>query len=163
MSKIADSIWTSKARYGLQLYGQVRQTGDDVLTGSLDNLQKAQNNLLRTLENVRIKDKVSIKVMLERNNMLSINQMHAQVKLTEMWKAVNYSNYPLNIEQLQPAENGRATRGVSDGKLSEPATLNTFIGNATKLWNRAPTVIKNSKSISVAKKEIKAFCKTLPV
>ena len=98
--------------------------------------------------------------MLERNNMLSINQMHAQVKLTEMWKAVHYTNFPLNIEQLQPAVNGRTTRGVSDGKLLEPSSLNTFIGNATRLWNKAPIVIKNSKSISVAKKEIKAFCKT---
>ena len=83
--------------------------------------------------------------------MLSINQMHAQVKLTEMLKAVNQSKYPLNIGQLMPSENGRATRGVSDGKLQEPATLNTFIGNATRLWNRAPTVIK--------KLYINQFCK----
>ena len=101
--------------------------------------------------------------MLERNNMLSINQMNAQVKLTEMWKAVNYNNYPLNIGQLQPAENGRSSRGVTTGKLTEPLTLNTFIGNATRLWNKAPLVIKNSKSISVAKKEIKQYCKSLPI
>ena len=101
--------------------------------------------------------------MLEKNNMLSINQMHAQVKLTEMWKATNYKNYPLNIDQLQPAANGRATRGISKGKLSEPATLNTFIGNATRLWNKAPNVIKTAKSISIVKKEIKQYCKTLPI
>ena len=101
--------------------------------------------------------------MLEKNNMLSINQMHAQVKLTEMWKATHYKNYPLNIEQLQPAANGRATRGISEGKLSEPATLNTFIGNATRLWNKAPNVIKTAKSISIVKKEIKQYCKTLPI
>ena len=46
--------------------------------------------------------------------------MHAQVKLTEMWKALNYKNYPLNFVQLQPAENGRSTRGVTDGKLVDP-------------------------------------------
>ena len=88
---------------------------------------------------------------------------HAQVKLTEMWKALNYNNYPLNIEQLQPAENGRSTRGISRGRLAEPATLNTFIGNATRLWNKAPIVIRDSKSISAAKAAIKLFCKTLPV
>ena len=93
-------------------------------------LLKSNSNLeqkcwqLRTLSNVRIKDKVSINVLLEQNNMLSINQMHAQVKLTEMWKALNYNNYPLNIEQLQPAENGRTTIGISSGKLAEPATIN---------------------------------------
>ena len=163
LSKIAVSLWTSKARYGLQLYGQVRLTSEESLTGIMDILQKSQNNLLRALENVRIKDKMSIKVMLERNNMLSINQRNAQVKLTEMWKAVNYNNYPLNIGQLQPAENGRSSRGVTTGKLTEPLTLNTFIGNATRLWNKAPLVIKNSKSISVAKKEIKQYCKSLPI
>ena len=163
MRKVADSLWTSKARYGLQLYGQVRQSDEDVHSGSLEKLQKCQNNLLRTLENVRIKDRVSIKSMLEKNDMLSINQMHAQVKLTEMWKATNYKNYPLNIDRLQPAENGRVTRGVSEGKLSEPTTLTTFIGNATWLWNKAPIVIKSAKSISIVKKEIKQFCKTLPI
>ena len=117
LCKVADSLWISKARYGLQLYGQVRLCEEDILTGTLDKLQLAQNNLLRTLENVRIKDKVSIKTMLEKNKMLSINQMHAQVKLTEMWKANNYRNYPLNISKQQPAVNGRPTRGVSDGKL----------------------------------------------
>ena len=74
-----------------------------------------------------------IKSMLTNSNMLSINQMHAQVKLTEMWKAVHYKNYPLNIGKLQPANNGRETRGVTERKLVEPTTLNTFIGNATGL------------------------------
>ena len=106
---------------------------------------------------------MSIKSMLERNKMLSINQMHAQVKLTEMWKSVNYANYPLNIGKLEPAANGRESRGVASGKLIEPKTLNTFVGNASRLWNKAPIVIKNAKSISVAKKEIRAFCQTLPV
>ena len=163
LTKIADSLWTSKARYGLQLYGQVRLSNENVLTSQLGKLQLAQNNLLRTMENVRIKDKVSIKKLLEKNKMLSINQMHAQVKLTEMWKATNYLNYPLNIRKQQPAENGRETRGVSDGKFIEPSTLNTFIGNATRLWNSAPSIIKNTKSISSAKKEIKLYCQTLPI
>ena len=89
--------------------------------------------------------------------------MHAQVKLTEMWKSVNYKNYPLNIGKLQPANNGREYRGVTAGKLIEPTTLNTFVGNATRLWNNAPSSIKESKSISVAEKAIKTFCLSLPV
>ena len=163
LTKIVDSLWTSKARYGLQLFGQVRQSEEDVLTSNLENIQKCQNNLLRTLENVRVKDKVSIKSMLSKNNMLSINQMHAQVKLTEMWKASNFKNYPLNVKKMEPAINGRVTRGVTEEKLIEPATLNTFIGDATRLWNRAPGAIKDTKSISSAKKEIKKFCKSLPL
>ena len=80
-----------------------------------------------------------------------------------MWKSVNYKSYPLNIGKLQPADNGRETKGVSEGKLTEPCTLNTFVGNATCLWNKAPSVIKTSKSISIAKKEIKKYCEQLPI
>ena len=140
-----------------------RTMAEDVKKKELESLQKSQNNLLRTLENVRIKDKVSIKSMLDKNKMPTINQMHAQVKLTEMWKSVNYKNYPLNIGKLQPANNGRESRGVTAGKLIEPATLNTFVCNATRLWNNNPGSIKESKSISVAKKAIKTFCQSPPV
>ena len=64
--KIADSIWTSKARYGLQLYGQVRQSEEDVLTKDLENLQKAQNKMLRAINSTKIKDKISNKSILEK-------------------------------------------------------------------------------------------------
>ena len=35
--------------------------------------------------------------------------------------------------------------------------------DAGKLWNNAPRAIKDAKSISTAKKEIKIYCKILPV
>ena len=136
---------------------------EDIKTKDLESLQKAQNNMLRTLENVRVKDCVSIKSMLERNNMLSINQMHAQIKITEMWKATNFKNYPLDKEKLQSTADGRITRGITEGKLIEPVTLNTFVGNATRLWNKVPNSIKSSKSISIAKREIKKYCGQLPI
>jgi hypothetical protein len=52
-------------------------------------LQKAHNKMLRTLCKLRIKDKISIESMLSNQNMLSVNQLNAQIKLTEMWKAAN--------------------------------------------------------------------------
>ena len=36
LRKIAESIWTLRLRYGLQLYGKVRLTGEDVLTKDLE-------------------------------------------------------------------------------------------------------------------------------
>ena len=71
-----------------------------------------------------------------------------------MWKASNFQNYPLNIEKLQPAVNGRVTRGVSHEKLVEPPTLNKFIGNATRLWNKVGV---RMKSRIMAKDVIVAF------
>ena len=57
-----EGSWTSKLRYGLQLYGQTRLTSSDVLTKDFEGLQKAQNNILRTLECVRIKDRKAFQI-----------------------------------------------------------------------------------------------------
>ena len=69
-------------------------------TKELKKLQIAQNNMLRTLENVRIKDRVSIKSLLKKNKMLSVNQTNAQIKLLEMWKSVHHPNYPNKVPTL---------------------------------------------------------------
>ena len=61
--------------------------------------------------------------------------------------------------QLQP----QILRSVTVENFKEPKTLNTFIGDATRLWNKAPNSITNAKSIGIAKKEIKSFCKNLPI
>ena len=94
--------------------------------------------------------------------MLSINQTNAQTKYTEMWKAANYEHYPIQMEKMKKHPNGRTSRGVTNNNFIEPITKNTFIGDATRLWNKAPLNIKNAMTINVAKKEIKAFCKSLP-
>ena len=57
----------------------------------MSKLQVAQNNVLRTLENKRIRQ------LLENQNMLSINQTQAQMKILEMWKATNIQIYPLEV------------------------------------------------------------------
>ena len=52
-------------------------------------IQLVQNDLLRTINGTKIKDKVSISSMLDKFNMQSVNQLNAGVKLLEMWKALN--------------------------------------------------------------------------
>jgi hypothetical protein len=69
LKKVANSIWTSKARYGLQLHVVVRRreskkTASDLTVlqvaentaPDLAALQVAVNNLLRTPETARIKE-----------------------------------------------------------------------------------------------------------
>ena len=43
LRKIAESIWSSKLRYGLQLYGEVRQTSEAKMSTELEKLQRAHN------------------------------------------------------------------------------------------------------------------------
>ena len=79
---------------------------------------------------------------------------------------MNYSNrpkYPLYIEKRNLGEESRQTRSVTSENFNEPKTLNSFIGDATRLWNKAPSSIRCAISIGVAKHEIKVYCKKLPI
>jgi len=60
--------------------------------------QRAQNKMLRVLDGSQIVDQKSTKRLLEEQNMLSVNQMAAQIKLTEMWKATNDPQYPIKMK-----------------------------------------------------------------
>ena len=69
--------------------------------------------------------------------MLSINQLAAQVKLTEMWKAVNTENYPIQMAAQVIPEVGMATRADHQGRLLEPGhskkTMQSFVGDASRV------------------------------
>ena len=51
---------------------------------------------MRSLNGTKVKDKISIISLLTKFGMLSVNQLNAQVKLVEMWKAINVDDYKLN-------------------------------------------------------------------
>ena len=82
-------------RYGLQLLGKVRINEEDPTNGLLAKLQITQNRMARFLNNSTISDKISNKEIFLKNNLLSVNQLNCQIKLTEVWKSVNNQNYPL--------------------------------------------------------------------
>ena len=166
IQKVAESIFMSKIMYGLQLLGKIRWAPSDPQTSQLKELQKTQNRLLRFLNKSKISDKVSTNSILKKLNMCSVNQFNAKTKLTEMWKSVNLPNHNLAINRCEMKEGMRSSRSISGGKLmeegfSEKSTC-TFINDATRAWNKAPTTIKNCKSLFSAKKAIKSYVMTLP-
>ena len=167
LRKVAESIWTSKLRYGLQLYATVRTEDSDPTNGLMSKLQVSQNKMLRVLENVVFKDGVHIKTLLENQKLLSVNQLAGQIKLLEMWKANNIEDYAIKVQKLEAAPNGRQSRGVSSGKVVEQGksslAINSCIGDGTRLWNRAPLSVKNCTTLLKAKIEIKKFVTTLPI
>ena len=99
--------------------------------------------------------------------MMSINQTAAQVKLTEMWKAVHDINYPITVQLKSNQDKGMATRTGTRGEVvevgSSTKTIKSFIGSASRLWNMAPEKIRDASTIWKAKAEIKKFCLSLPV
>ena len=149
------------------MYSKVRTTEQDPTNGNMDKLQITQNKLARVLENVTLKDRTPTATLLNNQQMLSVNQVAAQIKLTELWKAINVPKFPIKVKKQETPTYSRTTRGVTNGKIIEEGSstliINSCIGDATRLWNKAPDVIKNSNSIATAKSEIKKFVLTLPI
>ena len=165
VKRIADSIFNSKLRYGIQLCGKVRIQDNDPCQGYLEDLQKIQNKMFRLLNNSRIKDKIRTKTISQELEMLSFNQINAQTKLTEIWQALNVENYPIKGEVHSKSKENRTrsnTRGdlVVQGKSE--IYRSAFINDASKLWNNAPKTIKDCRTILSAKREIKKYITTLP-
>ena len=129
-----------------KVFGKTRTQDSQPQNGLLDNLQMCQNKMLRTLEGVKISDKIRSEVMLKKNNFLSVNQTMAQIKMTEMWKTVNTKNNPLDIKQRGIPENGRTTRSDTQGNFHNTgkSTLsqNSFIEDSKRVWNKTPCEIK---------------------
>ena len=164
--RIAESIFTSKLRYGLQLMGKIRWLDSDSKNNELMSLQKVQNRMTRLLNNAKISDKINTKTLLANINGLSVNQLNAQIKLTEMWKVINLEHYPIKLESRTP-ENKMGSRSKTSGNLKEcygsEKLRSTFINDGIKAWNLTPESVKGCKTISSAKKVIRIFVNSLPI
>ncbi len=75
--------------------------------------------------------------MLKSLQMMSVYQIAAKIKFTEMWKALNDSQYPLRVEQKSKTEDGIATRSMTRGDLiefgSSTNSKKSFMGSSTRL------------------------------
>ena len=67
--KVADNIFISKTEYGVQLYGKVRNTNEDVKCTLLEDIQRVQNKLLRWLNGITLKDRRRTSELLKNLNM----------------------------------------------------------------------------------------------
>jgi hypothetical protein len=73
---------TSKLRYGEQLCTEVRLTEEHPKSQYMTKVQRLQNKMIRILEGTLVSDRKSTKTLLDKQNMLSVNQIAAQIKLT---------------------------------------------------------------------------------
>ena len=119
--------------------------------------------------NVPLAEKVSIKSMLEKFGLLSVNQLAAQIKLREVWKSIYCEDYPIKLEPYNPAleDGSHSLRPKQNRVFSDSFRLNkakaNFNVDAARVWNSAPTSIRGALTIHEAKKAINAFVKTLPI
>ena len=164
---MVDGIFISKVRYGIQLLGKVRVSNQDQECGDLNAIQLVMNKLLRTLNGSKIVDRISTESLQAKFGISSVNQINAQIKLLEVWKALNLEDYPLHIHQQEPNAVGVVTRAselrrpIEIGKSN--LTKNTCVSDAVRIWNQAPVEVTEAKTLYLVKKAIKNYTKTLPI
>ena len=125
--------------------------------------------MLRLINNSRIKDKISVKSMLKKFNLLSVNQLAAQIKLQEVWKSVHIKKYGITLDPYNahmPSTNlslrPKVNRTFNDSSRLVLAE-HSFTIDAAKLWNNAPSEVTSAKNLSQAKKASRAYALTLPI
>ena len=153
----------SKLRYGLQLCTNVRTVDTERKNANMKSLQIAQNKLMRLLINAKYNDRTETELLLEKTNLLSVNQLAASIKLIEVWKGINVENYPISLEPNKnvTVNSKRVLRPTSCREWNQDAKTTaekeSFTRNAAKIWNNAPAYIKNATSLLKAKNEIKKY------
>ena len=101
--------------------------------------------------------------------MLSVNRINAQVKITEVWKALNIDPKENSFKTSLPNTNHdeRILRSNSNGQLtitgSSQGTLNSYKNDSKKVWNNTPSEITKFMALHPPKQMIKKFVNTLPL
>ena len=121
------------------------------------------------VDGVSVKDHVTSKSLLDKYNLPSVNQLAGEIKLLEAWKSIHIDSYPFKLEPNNPnrAVTDREVRVSSlkawkDDAKSGAAKM-SFSRDTARIWNTAPSTIKNAVSLYTAKIEIKNFCCQLPL
>ena len=94
--KVADAIFCSILRYELAIFCPIRLLTNDPNPTSIEGVKVRYHDLLRFLCNTRRSNHTSIESMLEKLGWLSINQLSCEIRLIEVWKAVNQENHCLS-------------------------------------------------------------------
>ena len=151
---------------GLQLFGKVRLNELDPIETLLESLQIAQNKFARFVHGSNLMDRINTKLIFKETNLLSVNQLNAQIKLTEVWKSQNVDSYPIQWTKREEVikRSGLKSSNKPDLVINGTSLIqsNSFINDAARVWNTAPQAIKECKSIGTVKKLIRKYIVNLP-
>ena len=167
LRRISDSLYTSKIRYGVQLFGKVRLNEQDQSDSLLDSLQITQNKFARFMHGSSLMDHINTKTIYKETGLLSVSQINTQIKITEVWKSQNIKNYPIQWTKRSDVIIKDGLKSVNKPELvaSGKSCLQsqTFYNDAEKVWNVVPNDIRECKTLNAAKIRIKEFIRSLPI
>ena len=145
--------------------GKVRTKDEDPQCAAFKAIQLVQNRLLRFVNGTQIKDRVPTQQLLTKFNMSSVNQLNAQAKLLEVWKALNIEDYPQQIKVQGASKTGAITRRSTKGSPMEMGRLsltqNLSTNDAIRIWNLSPASVTECVTLYQATKAIKTFARLL--
>ena len=79
-----------------------------------------------------------------------MEQINKGLRLCKMWKANKIEDYPVKVEKVNRSDDSRKTRAITNNTLKESAksnvTMNTYLNDAIKAWNKCPEDIKKGLS-----------------
>ena len=87
--------------------------------------------------------------------------------LVEVWKSINIKDYPIqwkrrsDIMQKDGLKSSNKPELVITGRSAIQDS--TFINDATRVWNKAPSAVRDCKTLYTVKKQIKIYIRTLPI
>jgi Reverse transcriptase (RNA-dependent DNA polymerase) len=168
MRPVLEGIFTSHIRYGLALYGRVRLTGDEPQDGLMGEIQVIVNKAARMMLKVQLKDRLPVTELLQKANMLSVNQMVAEAKLMETWKGLSEATNPLrelfthghNQHSMQGRSTSRGDLVVGGGSMKANRGFPT---SAARIWNKTQETLRKATTKASARKNIRDFISLLPV
>ena len=165
--KVADGIFCSILRYELAIFCPIRILENDPQPTCIDGIKVLYHDVMRLLCNSKRKNHTSIETMLERLGWLSLNQLSCEIRLIEVWKAVNNEEHCLHKIFKKAITNEGITRSAGTNKLKNnfksKIRENSFSYPSIKIWNSAPIEVTTATSESKARTEIKKYVKTLPI
>ena len=164
LKQVGESLWMSRVRYCLPLfYGQVRLLETDPESKMAKDLQVAQNKLLRVITGTNLSQRLPTAKLLEMTGMLSINQLAAEMRLLETWKALNIEGSPLAGLFCRVSAAAMETRASAREDLVEYGPSKSFRNLSSRLWNRAGQSVREAKTLYRARKVVRDFVKTIPI
>ena len=109
--------------------------------------------------------------MLEKLGWLSINQLACEVRLIEVWKAINQENHCLNQSINYMFEKATANQGITRSAglnrlkagFRSKIRENIFTYPSIQIWNSAPPEVTTAETESQARDAIRKYVKTLPL
>ena len=159
LKAIAEGIVMSNIRYGLSTFmaGRVRLSNNDPVNQELSDLQIKMNDMMRVILNVKRKDKLGVQKMLEKCEMLSLNQLICKTILVEFWKILKFGISSIS-KYFQKRENARYCHLF---KTSEDPK--SFISIASKLYEMTSEKFQETNLLAIAKQEAHKVSKSLPI